>query len=86
MRTQELEAENELKTFLIINDKTEFAEENVEYLIKLIKNFDYLQMNQSITSNIKNVFDKQTEITDSYEESEVYEGNQFENHYDDYFS
>ncbi|CAF0710931.1 unnamed protein product [Brachionus calyciflorus] len=79
LRSQEQEAENELKEFLLKNDKTEFAKDNVEDLMKIILNFDFLQTNHEDKNTLRNAINTENSSATSFD----YYQTKF---YDDYFS
>ena len=85
---EEIELENDLKNLLIEHDRTEFANENIEFLFKLIKNLDVFLANNSY-----NLKDYQNYIPESIfktESDKSSESNEYKSPvahvYDDYFS
>lgn len=78
LRNQELQSEKDLKDLLKSYDKTEFAEDNVEYLLRCIKNFDVL------LASGKTVTENEEKPSDTQIDSKLKDD--FNHLYDDYFS
>lgn len=84
------EMEKNLKDLLMNNDKTEFADENTDLLLKMISNFGVLVTNESmdiLTPEKANTIVQQNSLTNDCEiKDEKVEKDDVENFFDDYFS